>query len=59
MNNLEKQEKQTQQYFSSNPQRELKQQNDGMGLMPKEQREFLRQFFGKKDDSNNAVGEDW
>jgi hypothetical protein len=59
MNQLQNQEARTRQYYSANPQKDAQKQNDGMDFLPNEQKAFLRQFFGKPDQSSNAVGEDW
>jgi Ca-activated chloride channel family protein len=59
MNSLQKQEEKTQAYFSSNPRRDLQRQEAGMDPVSKDQRELIRQLFGRPDKADKVVGEDW
>jgi Ca-activated chloride channel family protein len=57
---MQKQEHQTQQYFSLNPKKD-QQDNDPMwSLIPKEQRQLMQQLMGNKSQgSKNEPEEDW
>jgi len=63
LNNMEKQERQLQPYYSRNPKRAQKNQNDMMNMLPREQQEMMKQFFGnnfpgaKKEDG--GTDKDW
>ncbi|HVM33204.1 MAG TPA: tetratricopeptide repeat protein [bacterium] len=55
----QKQERQTQQYFSLNPKKDAQDDNSMWGMLPKEQREMMRRIFGKTQDDKNQPEEDW
>jgi Ca-activated chloride channel family protein len=57
---MQKQEHQTQQYFSLNPKKEQQNVDPMWGMIPKEQRALMQQLLGKRNqDGKNEPEEDW
>jgi tetratricopeptide (TPR) repeat protein len=46
LDNRSREENRLQPYFSRNPRRDLRRRNDPMNMLPREQREMMRRFFG-------------
>ncbi len=46
LDNLSREENRLQPYFSRNPRKDLRRRNDPMNMLPREQRELMRRFFG-------------
>jgi Ca-activated chloride channel family protein len=57
---MQKQEHQTQQYFSLNPKKDQQNTDPMWGMIPKEQRALMQQLLGKRNQGGkNEPEEDW
>jgi Ca-activated chloride channel homolog len=57
--NVQKQEQSAQQYYSPNPQKERRDQNDMWKFMSPQMRQFMKGFFENRSGEKDRVREDW